>query len=72
MGAYLYIEFEELIITNLFLKSLIASAPGWSSPINPGLFGPNRIWENLKILRSNNVIKATFIKTIIISKVLSK
>lgn len=63
-GAHLYNELEELREINLLVKSLIASAAGWSNPDNPGLLGPNRSCLNLRTLRSSKVIKATLIKTI--------
>lgn len=68
IGANLYNALEALRVINLFLKSLIASAPGCSSPDKPGLLGPNRSCVNLRILRSSKVIKATLIKTIKVSK----
>lgn len=68
----MYKEFEELILINLFLKSLIASAPGWKIPKIPGLLGPSRSCLNLKILRSSKVMKATFSKTMIVKRIESK
>lgn len=56
-----------IIKLNSFVNNFTASAKGWNNPINPTLFGPLRIWTKPKIFRSNKVIKATLIKTIIIN-----
>jgi len=48
------------LVRRLYLdKSFTPSATGWSKPDRVTLFGPNRICLNPKILRSNNVTKAT-------------
>ena len=50
-------------IVILLEKSLIASDIGWRIPQIPTLLGPIRNCLRLKIFRSNNVKKATLIKT---------
>lgn len=49
-----------------FVYNLIASENGCKIPINPTLFGPNRICIYPKIFRSNKVIKATATKEVIV------
>ncbi len=46
-----------------FVKSFIPSLKGCRSPKGPTKLGPFRLWEKLKIFRSNKVIKATESKT---------
>ena len=48
--------------SNILLKSFTASEKGCKIPAIPTLDGPTRNCANLRILRSNKVIKATLIK----------
>lgn len=63
------LRFDVVGRVNSLENSLIASLKGWNSPIIPTLLGPFRSWEYPKILRSSKVIKATLIKTGIITKI---
>lgn len=44
------------------MNSFIASAIGWGSPINLGLFGPFRRWVYARNFRSTRVKKAIVIR----------
>lgn len=61
------INIENLDFKFIFISfpiSLIASAIGWTIPINETLLGPFRVWKYLIIFRSISVKNATLISTI--------
>jgi hypothetical protein len=67
MAATGAVKYTKKLATNgwvdSLVKSLIASANGWGTPIHPTLLGPLRIWMYPKTFRSNKVKNATPINT---------
>lgn len=59
------LKFLILSLEVSLVSSFRASLNGWRIPFTPTLLGPLRFWVNLRILRSNKVIRATLIKTLI-------
>lgn len=60
MGARINIEIEDVAgRSGSLIKSLIASAIGWSSPYGPTMFGPFRSCIYPRTFRSTSVRNAT-------------